>query len=159
MQLLLSFHFCVHFKVFPQDRCPGVKLLHQIVEIISIYWQISKIFQPVFRISVWASISLNTCQSWIVSFFFRFYFIFYFYFTLLYWFCHTSTWIRHGCTRIPNPEPLFHLPPHTISLGHPSGLAPSSLYPASNIDWQFVSYMIVYIYIDFITSVVMSQIL
>ena len=27
------------------------------------------------------------------------------YFTILYWFCHTSTWIRHGCTRVPNPEP------------------------------------------------------
>ena len=27
------------------------------------------------------------------------------YFTLLYWFCHTSTWILHGCTRVPNPEP------------------------------------------------------
>ena len=32
-----------------------------------------------------------------------------FYFTILYWFCHTSTWIRHGCTRVPNPEPP--LPP------------------------------------------------
>ena len=28
-----------------------------------------------------------------------------FYFTILYWFCHTSTWIRHGCTRVPHPEP------------------------------------------------------
>ena len=24
--------------------------------------------------------------------------------TLLYWFCHTSTWIRHGCTRVSHPE-------------------------------------------------------
>ena len=38
------------------------------------------------------------------------------YFTILYWFCHTSTWIRHGCTCVPNPEPL--LPPP--SLYHPS---------------------------------------
>ena len=28
-----------------------------------------------------------------------------FYFTLLYWFCHTLTWIHHGCTWVPNPEP------------------------------------------------------
>ena len=48
--------------------------------------------------------------------FFSFHFIFYFftlfYFTILYWFCHTSTWIRHRCTCVPNPEP----PPtsHTI---------------------------------------------
>ena len=27
------------------------------------------------------------------------------YFTLLSWFCHTSTWIRHRCTCAPHPEP------------------------------------------------------
>ena len=31
--------------------------------------------------------------------------------TILYWFCHTSTWIHHGCTHIPHPEPPSHLPP------------------------------------------------
>ena len=74
-------------------------------------------------------------------FFFRFYFTL-FYFTILYWFCHTSTWIHHGCTRVPNPEPPSHHPPYTISLDHPSAPAPSILYPASNIDWWFVSYII-----------------
>ena len=54
----------------------------------------------------------------------------YFYFTILYWFCHTSTCIRHGCTHVPHPEPPSHLPAHTISLGHPSAPAPSFLYPA-----------------------------
>ena len=49
------------------------------------------------------------------------------------------------CTRVPNPEhPLSHLPPHNISLGHPSAPAPSMLYPASDIDWQVDSCMIVY---------------
>ena len=73
--------------------------------------------------------------------------LFYFtliYFTILYWFCHTSTWICYGCTRVPNPEPPSHLPPHTISLGHPSAPAPSLLYLASSLDWQFISYMILY---------------
>ena len=37
-----------------------------------------------------------------------------------------------------------HLPPHNISLGHPYAPAPSMLYPASDIDWRFNSYMIVY---------------
>ena len=69
-----------------------------------------------------------------------------FYFTILYWFCHTSTWICHGCTRVPHPEPPSHLPPHTIPLGHPSAPAPSFLYPASNLDWRFVSYMILYMF-------------
>ena len=27
------------------------------------------------------------------------------YFTIFYWFCHISTWIHHGCTRVPHPEP------------------------------------------------------
>ena len=66
------------------------------------------------------------------------------YFTILYWFCHTSTCIRHGCTRVPHPEPSSHLPPHTIPLGHPCAPAPSILYPASNLDWRFISYMILY---------------
>ena len=66
---------------------------------------------------------------------FYFYLFIYFYFTILYWFCHTSTCIRHGCTRVPHPEPSSHLPPHTIPLGHPSAPAPSFLYPASNLDW------------------------
>ena len=69
-----------------------------------------------------------------------------FYFIILYWFCHTLTWIHHGCTWVPNPEPPSHLSPHIISLGHPSVPAPSILYPVSNLDWQFVSYMIVYMF-------------
>ena len=64
-----------------------------------------------------------------------FFFLTIFYFTILYWFCHTSTWIHHGCTHVPNPEPPFHFPPHTISLGHPSAQAPSILYRALNLDW------------------------
>ena len=76
--------------------------------------------------------------------FILFYLFIYFCFTILYWFCHTSTCIRHGCTRVPHPEPPSHLPPHTILLGHPSAPAPSFLYPASNLDWRFVSYMILY---------------
>ena len=69
------------------------------------------------------------------------------YFTVLYWFCHTSTWIRHGCTRVPNPEPPSHLPPQTILLGHPSAPAPSFLYPASCIlhrTWTGDSFLIWY---------------
>ena len=50
----------------------------------------------------------------------------------------------HGCTRVPNPETPSHLLPHTIPLGHPSAPAPSILYPALNLDWQFVSYKINY---------------
>ena len=86
-----------------------------------------------------------------LSFFFYFfiilfYFILFFSFTILYWFCHTPTCIRHGCTRVPHPESPSYLPPHTIPLGHPSAPAPSFLYPASNLDWWFISYMILYMF-------------
>ena len=52
---------------------------------------------------------------------------FFFNLTILYWFC-ALTWIRHGCTWVPNPEPASHLPPHIISLDHPRAPAPSILY-------------------------------
>ena len=45
-------------------------------------------------------------------------------------------------SHVPHPETSSCLPPHTIPLGHPSAPAPSILYPASNLDWRFVSYMI-----------------
>ena len=51
----------------------------------------------------------------------------------MYWFCHTSACIRHGCTRVPHPEALSHLPPRTIPLGHPRAPAPSFQYPASRM--------------------------
>ena len=35
-----------------------------------------------------------------------------FYFTTLYWFCHTLTWIHHGCTCVPHPEP----PPSSLPI-------------------------------------------
>ena len=71
----------------------------------------------------------------------------FFYFTLQYcWFCHTLTWIHHECTCVPHPEPRSHLLPHPIPLGHPSAPAPSTLYHASNLDWQFISHMIFYMF-------------
>ena len=67
------------------------------------------------------------------------------YFTILYWFCHTLTWIRHGYTCVSHPEPPSQLPPHTISQGQLSGPAPRRIqYHASNLDWWFVSHMIIY---------------
>ena len=62
------------------------------------------------------------------------------YFKILHWFCHTSTWIHHGCTRVLHPELPSHLPPHTIPLGHPNAPALSILYPASNLDWWLIHF-------------------
>ena len=49
----------------------------------------------------------------------------------------------YTCSRSWTPLPS---PPCTISLGHPSAPAPSILYPASNLDWRFISYMILYMF-------------
>ena len=47
-------------------------------------------------------------------------------------FCHTLTWISHGFTCVPHPDPPSHLPPHPIPLSLPSAPGPSSclMHPA-----------------------------
>ena len=61
-------------------------------------------------------------------------------------FCHTFTWISHGCACVPHPEPPFHLPHHSIPQGHPSAPALSTLSHASNLDWWSISHMIIYMF-------------
>ena len=61
-------------------------------------------------------------------------------------FCHILTWISHGCTCVPHPEPPSHLPPHPIPLGHPSAPALSTLSHASNLDWWSISHMVIYMF-------------
>ena len=61
-------------------------------------------------------------------------------------FCHTFTWISHGCTCVPHPEPPSHFPPHPIPQGHPSAPAPSCLSHALNLDWWSSSHIIIYMF-------------
>ena len=49
------------------------------------------------------------------------------YFTILYWFCHTLTWIHHGCTRVPHPEPHSLFTVLNISCALPIHLSPLAL--------------------------------
>ena len=69
--------------------------------------------------------------------FFNFFIIFYFFpFIFISWrlitlqycngFCHTLTWISHGFTCIPHPDPPSHLPLHPIPLGPPGAPALST---------------------------------
>ena len=41
-------------------------------------------------------------------------------------FCHTLTWISHGFTCVPHPDPPSRLPPYLIPLGFPSAPALST---------------------------------
>ena len=70
----------------------------------------------------------------------------FFNFTILYWFCHISSWIHHRNTHVPHPETSSLLPPRTIPLGRPNAPAPSIQYRAPNLDWWLVSCMILYMF-------------
>ena len=81
------------------------------------------------------------------KFFFFIYFhlcIYFLLYNIVMVFYHTLTWISHRCTCAPHPEPSSHFPPHSIPLGHPSAPAPSTLYHALNLDWRFISHVIIY---------------
>ena len=60
-------------------------------------WRIDALFFPFIFIS-WRLITLQYCSG----------------------FCHTLTWISHGVTCIPHPDPPSHLPLYPIPLGLPS---------------------------------------
>ena len=68
-------------------------------------------------------------------------------------FCHTLTWISHGCTCVPHPESPSHHLPHPIPLGCPSALA---LSPVSCIEFGLVIY---FIYGNIHVSKLLSQII
>ena len=81
-------------------------------------WAWSQITNPHPRQVKSESLNMGSIRS--LFFFLRFFFFYFFfllliftlfYFSILYWFCHTLTWIHHGCTWVPNPEP----PSHSIS--------------------------------------------
>ena len=69
----------------------------------------------------------------VLFFFFSFFFISWRLITLQYCsgFCHTLTWISHGFTCIPHPDPPSHLPLYPIPLGLPSapGLSTCLMHP------------------------------
>ena len=43
-------------------------------------------------------------------------------------FCHTLTWISHGVTCVPHPDPPSHLPLYPIPLGLPSAPGPTTCW-------------------------------
>ena len=82
---------------------------------------------------VWNALPLTFCIAGSFSlrfhfFFFPFIFISWRLITLQYCsgFCHTLTWVSHGFTCIPHPDPPSHLPLYPIPLGLPSAPGPST---------------------------------
>ena len=62
-------------------------------------------------------------------------------------FCHTLTWISHGCTCVPYPEPPSHLLSQPIPQGHPRAPALSTLSHTLNLDWWSTSHTIIYMFL------------
>ena len=77
-----------------------------------------------------------------------------FFFLYFYWrlitlqycsgFCHTLTWISHGCTCVPHPESPSHLLPNPQ--GCPGAPALSTLSHASNRNWRSVSHVVIHMF-------------
>ena len=61
-------------------------------------------------------------------------------------FCHTSTWINHGCTCVPPSWIPSHLLPHPIPLGCPSAPTLSTLLHALNLHWSPILHMVIYMF-------------
>ena len=87
--------------------------------------------------------SVNTLHTYILLIYFNWRL-----FTLQYCdgFCHTLTWISHGCTCVPYPEPPSHLPPQPIPLDYPLAPTLSALFHASNLDRSSISQMVIYMF-------------
>ena len=63
----------------------------------------------------------------------------FFFFFLVMFFCNTLTWISHGFTSIPHPDPPSHLPLHPITLGLPSvSIFPCTYWPSVCLLWRDV---------------------
>ena len=53
---------------------------------------------------------------------------------------------RHESVTGVHVFPILNLPPHLIPQGHPSAPALSTLSHASNLDWQSISHMVIYMF-------------
>jgi len=86
--------------------------------------------------------------TWFSLFFFLMRGLLFFFFTLQY--CIGFAMYQYesptGIHMFPILNPPSHLPPCTLPLGYSSAPASSFLYPASNLDWRFISYMILYMF-------------
>ena len=85
-------------------HCVKFSVYIALVSLEYTYWLRIQIFYFSFIFINWRLITLQYCSG----------------------FCHTLTWVTHGFTCVPHPEPPSHLPSHPIPLGHPSAPALST---------------------------------
>ena len=133
---------------------PGLHVHHQLLEFTQthVHWV---------RDAIQSSHPLSSPSPPALNLFFSFFLFlnFYFYFILLYNTILVLPYIDMNPPRVYMRSQTWtpsYLPPHNIPLGHPRAPAPSMLYPASDIDWWFDSYMIVYMF-QFLTFILTNE--
>ena len=89
----------------------------------------------------------NFCFNMTLSNFFSLFYFLKFYFILSFLIYNIVLFLPHINMNLPQVYTCSQSrTPNTIPLGHPSTPAPSILHPASNLDWWFISYMILYMF-------------
>ena len=112
------------------------------IQLLMLYLMESEKENMFYGIVQWKLVTSSLHPASYNSFFFPFFFSFIF----ISWrlitsqhcsgFCHTLTWISHGVTSIPHPDPPSHLPLHPIPLGLPSAPGPSTCLMNPNSKWS-----------------------
>ena len=144
-----DFWFCSHVVEMATDISFFIRAIHEHSTLTMSQGQALGFQRWIFKdthIQPIADLCVFNLQT-VIYYFIFFNFYYYYFFTLQH--CISSATHQHASTTgvcVPHSEPPSHLPPHTIPLGHPSAPAPSFLYPASNLDWQFISYAILYMF-------------
>ena len=111
--LIVIIHTCNYFNTF--------FILHVILHCLPQYLNLSRSLNILFFSFIfisWRLITLQYCSG----------------------FCHTLTWISHGFTCVPHPDPPSHLSLYTIPLGLPSAPGPNTclMHPT----WAVVDHLI-----------------
>ena len=120
-------------------RLHEIKCKHLNV-LLNTFWQMYSCFttmsvkrQNILCVCVWFFFLVLLFLFLIFLYLFNYFFISWRLITLQYCsgFCHTLTWISHGFTCAPLPDPPFHLPLCLIPLGLPSapGLSTCLMHP------------------------------
>ena len=111
------------------QTCISVVVLNRIVHFLpkmNLHWHIITTQSPKFHLEftlvhswVWTKIWMILSTIMIIVLFFSFIFTSWRLITLQYCsgFCHTLTWISHGFTCIPHPDPPSHLPLQSVFIG------------------------------------------
>ena len=95
--------------------------------------------------------SVPMLGAYIYNYYYYFYFLF-FSFIFISWrlitlqycsgFCHTLTWISHGFTCVPHPDPPSHLPAHPILWVHQPRALVSCIQPGLVICFTLESILV-----------------